>query len=171
MFSVLISLKLKVPCTQTPTSNRNINPNLLSTCTTDGMPAADMLSSASIGCMWCGIYSRGKTHDQDGSLTWNVNVALAILTVFMTPNDICFLFHFKPSDAVFVLHHVTFIDKLCSSCKTASLVVVGESTVTREATQTWPGSEVWRPLGKPWEVNYEYYLKVKWRNGKGIILF
>lgn len=171
MFSVLISLKLKVPCTQTPTSNMNINPSLLSTCATDRMPAADMLSSASVGGMWCGIYSRGKTPDQDRSLAWNVNGAWAILTVFMTLNNICFLFHFKLSDAVFVLHHVTFIDKLCSSRKAASLVVVGEPTVTREATQTWPGSQVWRPLGKPWEGNYEYCLKVKWRNGKGILLF
>lgn len=69
MFSVLISLILKVPYTQTPTSNMNINPNLLSTCATDRTSAAGMLSSASIGCMWCGIYGRGKMHDQDRSLT------------------------------------------------------------------------------------------------------
>lgn len=166
MFSVLISLKLNIPRTQTPTSNMDINPNLLSTCATDRTPAADMLLSASIGCTWCGTYSSTFR-----SLTWNVNAALAIRTVFTTPNNTRFLFHFKLSDAVFVLHHVTFIYKLCSSCKTASLVVVEEPKVTREATQTWPGSEVWRPLGKPWEVNYEYCLKIKWKNGKGIILF
>lgn len=57
MFSVLIcgeccSLKLKVPHTQTPTSNMTINLNLFFTCSTAKMSAADMHRHR-LYVLWC----------------------------------------------------------------------------------------------------------------------